>query len=71
MSVKEKILEHLKQGNSITALEALDLFGTMNLRNRISELRKNKNPYNIQDETIPVSGGKKHVSRYFIPREVS
>ena len=36
---KENILAYLKAGHSLTGLEALQLFGTMKLATRISELR--------------------------------
>lgn len=67
MSIKLKILEYLKLGHSLTALEALSLFGTMNLRNRISELRKEG--YNIQDRTIHNKTTGKHYSQYWFASE--
>lgn len=39
-SQKQRILSHLQSGCSITALEALDLFGCFRLAARIGELRK-------------------------------
>jgi hypothetical protein len=35
-----KILNYLKSGNTITSLEALNLFGCFRLASRISDLRK-------------------------------
>lgn len=39
MNQTEQILEHLKAGNSITPLEALNLFGCFRLSARIKDLR--------------------------------
>lgn len=64
MSIKSSILEYLKSGKRLTALEALSLFGTMNLRNRISELRQEG--YNIQDKLIHNENNKKHYSQYWL-----
>jgi len=36
----ENILAHMKQGNRITALEALNRFGCFRLASRISDLKK-------------------------------
>lgn len=41
MSQSNQILAHLKKGKTITPLEALRLYGTMRLSDRINEL-KNK-----------------------------
>lgn len=35
-----QILAHLKRGESITSLEALNLYGSLRLAARVSELRK-------------------------------
>jgi sulfur transfer protein SufE len=50
----EKLLEHLKKGRSITALQAFQWWKTMTIRNRISELRRQG--YNIKTETIRKDG---------------
>lgn len=65
MSQKTAILEHLKLGYSLTGLDGLRLFNTMNLRNRISELRREG--FSIKDETIKLENGKR-VSRYFLEK---
>ena len=39
-TLKEKLLDHFESGKSITAIEALGLYGTMTVTNRINELRK-------------------------------
>lgn len=65
MSVKKDVLNFLQSGKSLTALEALSLFGTMNLRNRISELRAEGYP--ILDEEIRGSNGKRF-NKYFMEK---
>jgi hypothetical protein len=67
MSIKSNILEYLKSGYTLTALEALKLFNTMNLRNRISELRREG--YNIQNRTIYNDKNRKHYSEYWLSDE--
>jgi hypothetical protein len=58
-----RILEHLRAGNCITALEALDAFGCFRLAARIHELRRDG--WGIQERTVETRGGKK-VAEYFI-----
>lgn len=48
-SQASKILEHLKQGNTITPMEALNLFGCFRLGARIWDLKDEG--YNIVTET--------------------
>jgi len=36
----QKILEHLQQGNKLTLLDALKLFGSISIRERIRDLRE-------------------------------
>lgn len=67
MSIKSNILEYLKSGHTLTALEALKIFGTMNLRNRISELRAEG--HNIADRTIHDEKTGKHYSQYWYSEE--
>ena len=62
-SQQHAILEHLRQGKSLTRLEALNLFGTMQGQTRVSELRQMGHP--IKSETIKTPSGKR-VSRYWI-----
>ncbi len=57
------ILHHLNDGNTITGLEALRLFGCFRLSARIFDLRKLGNP--IQSRTIRTIENKK-ISEYFI-----
>lgn len=60
MSQNNQILNHLKQGNSITPLEALAKFGSLRLGARIKDLRDKG--YNITTETTHENG--KHFARY-------
>ena len=63
MSDKAKILEYLKAGHTVTGLDGLKLFGTLALRNRIGELRKEG--YNIKSEMVSGANGK-HYSKYWL-----
>lgn len=54
------ILAHLKRGESITPLEALNLYGCFRLGARIDDLR-NKG-YEIQTDMVPSNG--KRFARY-------
>lgn len=60
MSQNFQILQHLKQGNTITHLEALHLFGSLRLGARIKDLRDMG--VNIITETISYNG--KRFARY-------
>jgi hypothetical protein len=62
MTQNEQIAEYLKQGNRITALEALSRFRCLRLASRVSELKEKG--YNIQSETIHDNG--KHYSEYYL-----
>ena len=55
------IREYLEAGNTITSLEALNLFGCMRLASRICDLREQGVP--IATERIQVPSGK-YVTRY-------
>lgn len=52
----QKILEYMKRGYRITALEALDLFGCFRLASRISEI-KLKLGYDVKSEPYKTRGG--------------
>lgn len=54
------ILEHLKEGKSITPLDALKMFGCLRLSGRIFDLRKAG--YNINTEIV--YNGKKKYAEY-------
>ena len=60
MSQTKSILEYLKQGNSITALEALNSFQCMRLASRINDL-KNMG-YEVISTMVEVNSGKKVAS---------
>ena len=52
-----QIAAYLQAGNSITALEALELFGCFRLASRISDLRKLN--YDISVKRVITPNGKK------------
>lgn len=67
MSQKERILQHLKQGNTITSLEAYNELGVTQLAARIYELKAEGNP--ILSEQIKVTNRfdeKCTVAKYFL-----
>lgn len=57
----DRILEYLKQGNSLTPLEALNRFGCLRLGARIYELKKANYP--IEMKLLETPSGK-HVAEY-------
>ena len=57
------IRDWLQQGNKLTSLEALKLFGCMRLASRIHDLRERG--LDIHKERIQVASGK-YVTRYSI-----
>jgi hypothetical protein len=57
------ILSHLRQGLTMTALDALRIAGSMKLASRIGELKKMG--WDIKSEIIQTETGK-HVSRYWL-----
>ena len=63
-SQKQAILNWLSEGNTITALQALQMFGCMRLASRISDLRSEGFP--ISKEMIEVNG--KRVAQYWLQR---
>jgi hypothetical protein len=67
MSQKSDILKYLQDGNTLTGLQGLTLFGSLSIRNRISELRREG--YNIQDRIIHDKRTGKHYSEYFLSDE--
>ena len=62
-----EILKYLQQGNAITYLEALNLFGVLFLPRRIKDLKQHG--YNISDKFIAVvkkNGKTTHVKKYYL-----
>ena len=59
-SQNKQILEYLKNGNSITPIEALNLFGSFRLGARIKDLRDGGN--NIITEIV--KNGNKRYAKY-------
>lgn len=52
-----RILAHLRAGNRLTALEALELFGCFRLAARIHELRREG--WDIHERTVETPSGKR------------
>lgn len=57
------ILLHLKQGKTLTSLEALRMFGCLRLSGRIFDLRKRGNQ--IKARTLTTLSGKR-VAEYYL-----
>lgn len=62
MSQNDQIINYLKSGKSLTALEALQNFGCLRLGSRISELKKRG--YDIVSQLVERNG--KWVAKYQI-----
>ncbi|QTX32863.1 hypothetical protein KAR29_02775 [Aminithiophilus ramosus] len=60
---RQKVLGWLRDGRSLTSLEALSRFGCLRLASRIAELKKMGFP--VEKEMISVESGA-HVARYFL-----
>lgn len=61
-SQNTNIKKHLEQGKSITALEALKLYGCFRLGARIHDLKRMFPDMNIKSELVNI--GEKRVARY-------
>ncbi len=59
MSQKSDILEHLQKGNTISRLQALNVFGCFELRARICELQDDGHKIHTDYEMITKANGKK------------
>ncbi len=62
MSQNSEILEYLKQGNSLTSLQALGLFGCLRLASRVGDLKDMG--YVVISEQVIDRQRKKRYSRY-------
>jgi hypothetical protein len=68
MTQREQILDWLRQGHTLTPVEALHRFGVLALSQRCGDLRRRGYP--IRSELIPVKSirGVKYVARYSMVR---
>ena len=64
LSQKEIILRFMKQGRRITPMKALQIAGSMNLAQRIADLRKDGHDQNIKVRDIKTPSGK-YVAEYW------
>lgn len=66
-SQNKAILDYLKNGNSITAIEALEMFGCFRLSARIGEIKWQLigTGKKIEKQMIKVNSGKR-VAKYFL-----
>ena len=60
LSQSNKILEHLQKGNTLTHMEALNLFGCFRLGARVYELKRLG--HDIKSRMVKANG--KHFSEY-------
>ena len=63
MSQREDIYDFLNDGNTLTPMEALRMFGTMRLGARCFELRNR----GVKSRLVRTPGGK-HVAQYYIDK---
>ncbi len=61
----DRIRKYLEEGRTVTALESLYLFECLNLKGRMSNLKKADVPWD--GVFIKVGKWKKHVKAYYIP----
>ncbi len=61
-SQEAQILRHLKAGRSLSALNSMNLFGTLRLAARIFALRQRG--HSIKGDWVQLPGGKRIVSYY-------
>lgn len=66
MSQASDILAHLEQRGSITAIEALELFGCFRLAARINDLRGDG--HNILTTDVELPNGK-HIAKYSLVKK--
>ncbi|UOF81040.1 helix-turn-helix domain [Caudoviricetes sp.] len=66
MSQAQNILAHLEAQGSITAIEALELYGCFRLAARIKDLRDSGHQIETQDVTL---GNGKTIAKYTIVKE--
>lgn len=64
MTQNEMILGHMLEGKSITALDALNLYGCMRLGARVYDLKRDGYP--IESRMITVGPNDKRVSVYWM-----
>lgn len=64
-SQEKQIFSYMMDGNRITSLEVLQLFGCMRLASRISDIRRNHPEVNIKVERIETAT-KKKVAQYYV-----
>lgn len=64
-SQEKQIFSYMMDGNRITSLEALQLFGCIRLASRISDIRRNHPEVNIKVERIETAT-KKKVAQYYV-----
>lgn len=65
MSQTDQIIAYLKAGGVLTRLKGLQLFNTISLNSRISDIKKRgvKEGFRIETRTITTNTGK-HVAEY-------
>lgn len=69
MSQNEQIAEYLRDGNPITPMEALSLFGTNRLAARIGELKDAGMEIESTMIEVATRNGPARVARYVLKRE--
>jgi len=63
-----QILSYMKEGNSITTLQALELFGCFRLASRINDI-KNQG-HRVEKEMVKTPNTGKKVAKYYMPEHI-
>ena len=67
ISQSDRILNYLKEGHSITGLDALDFFGCIRLAARISDIKRDNPGIDIRDDFVHKNG--KSFKKYWIHKD--
>ena len=67
-SQKQRILDYLLTGKSLTKLQILQKFGCLSAGQRISELRHDYQEWNIKTEMVWNKDKTARYARYYIPK---
>ena len=72
MSQNKLILAHLKEGNSLTALDALQNYGCFRLASRINDLKNQGHAIiNVPKKVMTRKNGNVTVAEYFLERRAT
>jgi hypothetical protein len=67
MTQNERILAYLKEGHTLTGLDALEFFGCFRLASRISDIKRDNPGIDIRDDFVHKNG--KSFKKYWLHKE--